>query len=284
MTISISPRYGFTLWDSEDDQMQRSQFTANFSAIEALGAQCTEDVYANIPAPGEGQRFFYANDRRILYFDTGSAWQALLFFPDSEFTSIGRPAAGVDGRYVYETDTRRLFRDLGTNYLEIVTSTILPAGIILPTMAAVQPPGWLFCDGSAYAPGTYPDLYAAIGTRFGTSGGNFRVPDLRGVFLAGAPTLGATGGGQLGSHTHPQHDHATQIPFVDHVHEFFVQTLGSAVGETSPAIDPFHYPSGTLGGTHETETSNEVVTPASSNLLTYANASYLIKATGGPAD
>ena len=44
---------------------------------------------------------------------------------------------------------------------------------------------WLICDGSAYSTSTYSALYAVIGTVFGTSGSDFRVPDYRTYFPVG---------------------------------------------------------------------------------------------------
>jgi len=50
---------------------------------------------------------------------------------------------------------------------------------------ATLPPGWLLCNGAEYAGTAYPDLFAVIGTLYGTPGqtGNFRVPDLRGRYV-----------------------------------------------------------------------------------------------------
>ena len=48
---------------------------------------------------------------------------------------------------------------------------------------------WLLCDGSDYDPtGTYIALYGVIGTVFGTSGANFKVPDYRTYFPVGVGT------------------------------------------------------------------------------------------------
>ena len=44
---------------------------------------------------------------------------------------------------------------------------------------------WLLCDGSAYSTTTYAALYAVVGTVFGTSGSDFRVPDYRTFFPVG---------------------------------------------------------------------------------------------------
>ena len=58
---------------------------------------------------------------------------------------------------------------------------------------ATAPTGWLVCDGSSVLRASYPDLFAAIGTTWGSvDGTHFNVPDLRGMFLRGTGT-NATG-------------------------------------------------------------------------------------------
>lgn len=81
---------------------------------------------------------------------------------------------------------------------------IIPIGSIFPFAGSTVPDGWLLCDGSAYDPGTYPKLQAAIGATFGT-----KTPDLRDRFALGANAaraLGTTGGAEsiseVVAHTH----------------------------------------------------------------------------------
>lgn len=45
---------------------------------------------------------------------------------------------------------------------------------------------WLECNGQAVDPADYPDLYARIGTVFGSSGSLFLVPDLKGRVAVGS--------------------------------------------------------------------------------------------------
>jgi microcystin-dependent protein len=69
-----------------------------------------------------------------------------------------------------------------------------PAGAIVMYGGTSAPSGWVLCDGTNYdgANPTYAALYAAIGVRFGSSGGasNFKVPNFSGMVPVG------TGGGQ----------------------------------------------------------------------------------------
>tara|TARA_R110000744_G_scaffold118271_2_gene220915 strand:- start:359 stop:847 length:489 start_codon:yes stop_codon:yes gene_type:complete len=54
---------------------------------------------------------------------------------------------------------------------------------------------WLLCDGGNYSTSTYSALYAVIGTVFGTSGSNFKVPDFRSflpIGVGGSNSLGTS--------------------------------------------------------------------------------------------
>lgn len=71
----------------------------------------------------------------------------------------------------------------------------VPPGSIMPFAGPANkiPAGWLLCDGSSKAKtGIYLKLFEAIGTLWGDDGGNFKLPDLRGMFLRGVNS-GRTG-------------------------------------------------------------------------------------------
>lgn len=55
------------------------------------------------------------------------------------------------------------------------------AGLIYPLAASVVPDGFLLCDGAEYERAEYPELFAAIGTIYGTGDGEttFNVPNLQ---------------------------------------------------------------------------------------------------------
>lgn len=86
------------------------------------------------------------------------------------------------------------------------------AGFVQPFAGATPPIGWALCNGAVMSQTTYPDLFTQIGTTWdlaakqdGTGGnytspgaGNFRLPDLRGVFLRGVGTSSkADGNGDI---------------------------------------------------------------------------------------
>lgn len=76
----------------------------------------------------------------------------------------------------------------------------VPLGVVLPYAGPITPDvrkalsaqGWLVCDGAKVSAATYPQLFALIGTVYGTpvTEGNpavtsFYLPDYRGAFLRG---------------------------------------------------------------------------------------------------
>lgn len=67
----------------------------------------------------------------------------------------------------------------------------VPAGMIMPYAGSACPTGWLLADGSAVPATTYANLFAAIGTAWGTSSGNVVLPDLRETAPVGVGTRGS---------------------------------------------------------------------------------------------
>lgn len=61
-----------------------------------------------------------------------------------------------------------------------------PIGTVMHFARTTPPAGWLVCDGGIESSSVFPDLANILGTTFGTATvGNFRKPDLRGVFIRG---------------------------------------------------------------------------------------------------
>lgn len=103
------------------------------------------------------------------------------------------------------------FGDTTIDLTEKISEVAAPAGTILTYAGSATPKGYIKCNGASISKTTYADLFAAIGTRYGGSGNNFRVPDLRGVFVRGwdngrgldnARSLGSFQSEQLGPHSH----------------------------------------------------------------------------------
>lgn len=65
-----------------------------------------------------------------------------------------------------------------------------PVGVINPYGGATAPDGWLLCHGQALSRTEYADLFAVIGTNFGSGDGSttFNLPDMREATTKGAGT------------------------------------------------------------------------------------------------
>jgi microcystin-dependent protein len=77
-------------------------------------------------------------------------------------------------------------------------STSFPPGIILDYAGGSIPDGWLLCNGSAVSRASFSDLFAAIGTTFGSGDGvnTFNLPNLSRRVRMGS---GGTGTGTIGN-------------------------------------------------------------------------------------
>jgi microcystin-dependent protein len=77
----------------------------------------------------------------------------------------------------------------------------LPAGMIMYFANTTVPQGWFQCDGAAISRTSYPELFAAIGTVYGTGDGSttFNLPDLRGQFVRGWASSSTTAASVTGS-------------------------------------------------------------------------------------
>ena len=163
---------------------------------------------------------------------------------------------------------------------------IMPAGSVIPYAGTSAPTGFLFCDGSSVSRSTYADLFAVIGTEYGTpdDGSTFKLPDLRGRVVAGkddmggssanrltdqsgglnGDTLGGTGGSethtlttaQLASHTHSfsDTDSITAMTFLND--GLGVNRGGSGQSSSSNSISVSI--SGTTGSTGSGSAHNNV--------------------------
>jgi len=157
---------------------------------------------------------------------------------------------------------------------------LIPVGGLMPYAGATSPEGWLLCDGTAINRTTYANLFALIGTTYGSGNGTttFNVPDMRSRMPMGAGAgtgltsraLAATGGaesvviasGNLPLHTHSiAHDHASATSgaqSVDHSHSVNPPNTGSTTGSAdhSHSIDPPNASSGTVSSDHSHSTDS----------------------------
>ena len=89
-----------------------------------------------------------------------------------------------------------------------VVEPIFPSGGIIAYTMPNAPLGWLVCDGAEINRYSYKELFAIIGTTFGSGDGSttFNLPNYQGAFLRGT----GTGGGYSGPAANTSQAHATQ--------------------------------------------------------------------------
>lgn len=157
---------------------------------------------------------------------------------------------------------------------------LIPVGGLMPYAGSTSPEGWLLCDGTAINRTTYANLFALIGTTYGSGNGTttFNVPDMRSRMPIGAGAgtgltsraLAATGGaesvviasGNLPTHVHSiAHDHASVTSggqSAGHTHSIDPPETGSTVGSADHvhSVDPPNTGSGTVSADHGHGMSN----------------------------
>ncbi len=107
-----------------------------------------------------------------------------------------------------------------------------PLGTINAYGGATAPDGWLLCQGQAVSRTDYANLFAVIGTAFGSGDGSttFNIPDLREATTKGAGTTTRTVGA---------HNAISVGDFVDdrvqsHAHDIVLSTYGTMQGHLAP--------------------------------------------------
>ena len=88
-------------------------------------------------------------------------------------------------------NTKTTFQAVDRNELRQVE---LPTGSVIPFAANSAPNGYLICNGAAVNRTTYADLFAVIGTTYGSGDGSttFNVPNLTDKFIQGSGTAGTS--------------------------------------------------------------------------------------------
>lgn len=75
-----------------------------------------------------------------------------------------------------------------------------PIGSIQPYGGADAPAGWMICDGTSLLRASYPELFAVIGTAFGSADStHFNIPDMTGKTTMGVETGHALGASENGA-------------------------------------------------------------------------------------
>lgn len=127
--------------------------------------------------------------------DINSALQALA----SNNSNTTAPATTYANQWWYSTANNTLYLRNEANTGWIIVGVLdqanssfspqnaVPVGAVNPFAMSSPPTGWLACDGSDVSRTSYPQLFSAIGTVYGSGNGSttFNLPDLRGEFVRG---------------------------------------------------------------------------------------------------
>lgn len=84
---------------------------------------------------------------------------------------------------------------VGENDLSLVPVSLVPSGTIIQFAGKTIPDGYLSCNGALVSRTQFADLFAAIGTTWGTGDGKttFRLPNLHRRFVEGTTTISEVG-------------------------------------------------------------------------------------------
>jgi len=168
----------------------------------------------------------------------------------------------------------------------------IPTATIVPWSDSSIPSGFLECNGSAVSRSTYANLFAIVGTTYGSGDGSttFNVPDLQDnvpVGKSGTKNVGSTGGantvtktGNVGGST--ANATISEAQLASHSHG------SSAVFSPPPGSTPGYYgfnrafPAPNVGstgggGAHSHNMSANFVGDATSVLQHYLTVTYIIK-------
>lgn len=135
------------------------------------------------------------------------------------------------------------FQLLTTVPLSSTTGAFVPTGTMALWPVTSLPTGWLECTGAAVSRATYADLFAIIGTTYGSGDGSttFNLPDMRGQFARGW---------DHGAGVDPARAIASSQTDQFQGHTFSITGLGSAFNEVAANVPsgPLSLQSVTTGG------------------------------------
>ena len=129
----------------------------------------------------------YPEGARLWYIDTSTNEASLLRSTKGNNTDnfVTNPEV-IGTSWVLDIVTQGYVQEQLEPVKELIVAR-LPAGIVAAFPKSTAPSGWLNCDGSTISRTTYANLFAAIGTTYGSGDGSttFKLPDFRGDFLRG---------------------------------------------------------------------------------------------------
>jgi prepilin-type N-terminal cleavage/methylation domain-containing protein len=210
-------------------------------------------------------------------------------------TATTHTVAGLSNGYGY-VFTVTATSDAGSSAAATTAPIYLPytpLASVVGYTANTTPAGWLEANGQAVSRAAYPELFAEVGTTFGSGNGTttFNLPDLRGRSIVGldaatpwADTIGKTGGNtsvilsenQMPSHNHTQnaHNHTQNTHNHDqdpHRHNLGIGHANFAIsGSNNGLLSGYSYGQGNSFYDYSTGLSTQPIAPTN-NATTATN-------------
>lgn len=156
----------------------------------------------------------------------------------NSLTLLGQQVSSLNGTVTTQVQT---INSLTTNYnaqasalttLQTKVNKLFPISVIFAWPGTNAPEDALLCDGTQYSSTLYPELFAAIGNKYGGVAPNFKVPNIdigETLVQSNLAGLGTSTVGQHISHNHgiddPGHNHGVNDP--GHTHDANYGNVGS---------------------------------------------------------
>lgn len=177
-------------------------------------------------------------DRKAIRFrDTSNSNFVAVRAPDNAAADVTLTLPGGDGN-----SGDALTTDGSGNLSFVSLAAAVPTGSVHQMATTTAPAGYLKCNGAAVSRTTYADLFAIIGTTWGSGDGSttFNVPDLRGEFVRGWDDGKGTDSGRnfasSQSSANKQHNHTATVNDSGHEHNFRGYRLQDGTDRSTQAI------------------------------------------------
>lgn len=130
----------------------------------------------------------------------------------------------ADFTVLTDKTNRQLLAEIASLRTQIASLQPAPVGSIMMWPSATIPANWQLCDGSSLNRQEYAALFSVLGTTYGNNDSStFRIPDMRGLFVAGRgannyTSLNQKGGSNtvaLSVNEMPKHNHDTATSTTD---------------------------------------------------------------------
>lgn len=160
---------------------------------------------------------------------------------------------------------------VGANDLSLVPVSLVPSGTIIQFAGKTIPDGYLSCNGALVSRTQFADLFAAIGTTWGTGDGKttFKLPNMHHRFLEGTTTTS-----EVGTYVEAGLPNISGTLYLDDLDSSRKPTLSGAFYDTGKrTTDPAgNYGGGCVAGLSATRSSSvygksQTVQPASLRLI-----------------